>query len=260
MHGVCIMTLIMYENPFRQYKQLHPYIFLCFVTITLCLYKTTARNPGYQPIENNQIEIIVQEELIEEKQSNESDQFCNQCRIIRPIRTKHCFVCKRCVAKFDHHCFWLGGCVGELNHRQFVVFLFLQTFVLIWLITYFYEGCGNYEYSKVINGITIYSQEYGTFSILIVLFGFFILFTSGLLIFQLYLIGTGSTSYELNKRHKIKYLKNYPHSFNPFDYGLFRNFKIVFFHGNQLRDWEPLKPPIKEKKSQITNEKEFICC
>ena len=65
----------------------------------------------------------------------------------------------------------------------------------------------------------------------------------------MYLIGTGSTSYELNKRHKIKYLKNYPNNFNPFDYGLLRNIKIVFFHKNSLREWELLKPPIKDKKS-----------
>jgi len=49
--------------------------------------------------------------------------FCSSCLVRRPIRSKHCSVCDRCVARFDHHCPWVGNCIGEKNHKYFVGYL-----------------------------------------------------------------------------------------------------------------------------------------
>lgn len=38
--------------------------------------------------------------------------FCPACGIWQKLRSKHCNLCNRCVAKYDHHCFWMGECAA----------------------------------------------------------------------------------------------------------------------------------------------------
>lgn len=50
-------------------------------------------------------------------------QVCRTCQILKPARSKHCSVCKRCVAKMDHHCVFINNCVGYNNQAYFVLLL-----------------------------------------------------------------------------------------------------------------------------------------
>jgi hypothetical protein len=54
-------------------------------------------------------------------QSNSS--YCHACRAFKPLRSKHCRTCDRCVSQFDHHCPWLGACIGQRNRVPFYLFV-----------------------------------------------------------------------------------------------------------------------------------------
>ncbi|KAK4155686.1 Palmitoyltransferase SWF1 [Chaetomidium leptoderma] len=54
---------------------------------------------------------------------------CSTCCFLKPARSKHCSVCKRCIAKNDHHCIFINNCVGAKNYHWFILLL-LSTAIL----------------------------------------------------------------------------------------------------------------------------------
>jgi len=56
-------------------------------------------------------------------ETKEIPNFCTTCMVRKPLRSKHCKTCHRCVARFDHHCGWLNNCVGTNNIGLFLVCL-----------------------------------------------------------------------------------------------------------------------------------------
>ncbi|OMP88537.1 Palmitoyltransferase swf1 [Diplodia seriata] len=68
---------------------------------------------------------------------------CRTCHLPKPARSKHCPICKTCVARMDHHCIWVNNCVGRENYRWFLALLLSTTLVLLYgaylaLIVYLY--------------------------------------------------------------------------------------------------------------------------
>ncbi|KAG2005590.1 ankyrin repeat domain-containing protein 50 [Coprinopsis cinerea AmutBmut pab1-1] len=115
-----------------QQPQSHSLAHLMFgLALGLCAYnffRAITLDPGTcpKPASDEELKQII-EDLASEGRLN-GQTFCIQCMARKPLRSKHCRVCDKCVARSDHHCPWVWNCVGSNNHRQFL--LFVMTLVI----------------------------------------------------------------------------------------------------------------------------------
>lgn len=96
---------------------------LCFGLCIYNFFRAITLDPGTAPKPSSDAELkSIIEDLASEGRLN-GQTFCVPCMAKRPLRSKHCRICDKCVARHDHHCPWVWNCVGVNNHRQFVVFV-----------------------------------------------------------------------------------------------------------------------------------------
>ncbi|EKM76159.1 hypothetical protein AGABI1DRAFT_108919 [Agaricus bisporus var. burnettii JB137-S8] len=119
-----IVTRVLLNKPsYTESVSQSPYfagiIFSSIIWVTFC-WITRLVNPP-KPSSDEELRSII-EDLASEGRLN-GQTFCIQCMAKKPLRSKHCRVCDRCIARSDHHCPWVWNCVGANNHRQFVLFV-----------------------------------------------------------------------------------------------------------------------------------------
>lgn len=129
----------------------HFSILTSLTALWFTLYRTATRDPGFVITssstgtpETSQASYIVAEIVDTEvlriaNGSNDGParrpallkRFCTTCLVKKPLRSKHCRACNRCVARFDHHCPWVNNCVGQGNHHWFILYLASTSFSLL---------------------------------------------------------------------------------------------------------------------------------
>ncbi|KAJ7735914.1 ankyrin repeat-containing domain protein [Mycena metata] len=96
--------------------QSHAFTHLLFgLSVGLCAYnffRAVTLDPGTcpKPASDAELKSII-EDLASEGRLN-GQTFCIQCMARKPLRSKHCRVCDKCIARSDHHCPWVWNC-GE---------------------------------------------------------------------------------------------------------------------------------------------------
>ncbi|WOK95073.1 hypothetical protein Cni_G03780 [Canna indica] len=160
-------------------------------------------------------------------------QLCVTCKIVKPVRAKHCSTCDRCVEQFDHHCPWVSNCIGKRNKWDFFMFLFLEVSAMI--IT------GAVTLTRIVKDPSPPSfggwlshnatEHPGAISFLIM--DFLLLIQVAILTYvQASQISRNVTTNEMANAMRYSYLRGPGGRFrNPFDHGVHRNCSDFLFKG-----------------------------
>lgn len=133
---------------------------------------------------------------------------CHSCHVVRPLRSKHCKVMRRCIHKFDHYCPFVHNAVSRDNYKYFmgVIFFFPFCYVSFMWMTYVYWRRGG-ELSWMFTMFLIYST-------------FLCMMVCALLQYHYTLITRNLTTNEEINVQRYTYLHNEFSRFsNPFDKG-----------------------------------------
>ncbi len=178
---------------------------------------------------------------------------CIHCEIAPPLRSHHCKICDKCVATFDHHCGFIGTCIGERNHCRFYWFLLIQFIgflkccsiistsplsVTCWL---------NMPCRKMLHANIMY------WDILVVVaakcYVYMLTFLASTMVaLHSWLMLTNGTTFELEKREHIEYLRGVELCDVPFSNGLPANLRmfccmrdtIVGICKKSRNEWKPI--------------------
>ena len=115
--------------------------------------------------------------------------YCGECKSYVKKLSKHCRVCDRCVEEFDHHCIWLNNCVGSKNYKLFISLIYVfEIDLTIFLIS----GSLLWNEGRWEN----YLVEMIFVWIMMVILTIFWLLNLSLIIFHMFLIRKGTTTYD----------------------------------------------------------------
>ncbi|KYQ89878.1 Ankyrin repeat-containing protein [Tieghemostelium lacteum] len=167
-----------------------------------------------------------------DRESLDIPETCSSCLINKPIRTKHCRTCNKCIARFDHHCAWINNCVGINNNQLFIYQLLLTCLLFIITIIFNLKYFNNNRNDSL--EIPVWSSEfiswiqyqYQNNKALFIYFNFEIIvmvWVLKLLYTQIYGIIFNITMFEIMRQKITKRLVN------PYDRGVKENIREFFF-------------------------------
>eukprot|EP00041_Stephanoeca_diplocostata_P020420 m.456700 g.456700 ORF g.456700 m.456700 type:complete len:435 (+) comp21575_c0_seq1:257-1561(+) len=213
------------------------YIALFFSSLCIgvsAFYLANTSNPGFVCPEE---QFSIKPQGLTAKQIEEHFEWCKICLLARPVRAKHCFVCKRCVRKFDHHCPYIGRCIGERNHGYFLIATLVNGALALFSVVLLYPLLprGNRDGMENLTNASVLMLSFVLSVIGSLGFGM-------IGIMHFYLVSSGITTWEFVRRKRIRYLREYQYG-NPFDEGFFRNiYKVLTQPMHAARDWAAMLP------------------
>ncbi|KAG9156665.1 hypothetical protein Leryth_006624 [Lithospermum erythrorhizon] len=204
-------------------------------------YRCSSKDPGYIIMNSHDPQNMRDDEPLLKFEKNHPallagnwSQLCSTCKIVRPLRAKHCSTCDRCVEQFDHHCPWVSNCIGKKNKWDFFAFILLEVSAMV--IT------GAVALTRLLtdplapSGFGTWLSHAGNQHIGVVLFLFadFFLFSAVavLTVVQASQISRNITTNEMANAMRYSYLRGPGGRFrNPYDHGIKKNCSDFLING-----------------------------
>ena len=121
-----IIPLFTVVLPFRGPSDYIVHLLGMLLVCVFAFFYTSCKDPGF---------IKKSESISFLKLNKFFDQslLCPTCKILKPADSRHCYICNKCVGRFDHHCQWVNNCIGAGNHNVFYFFLLTMWSYLIYI-------------------------------------------------------------------------------------------------------------------------------
>lgn len=121
----CVLTFFFAILPKVIFKRFFASLILAglIVVFSYCFYKSMILNPGYVPVPADSSVIYKDVKELIALGKFDTEHFCINTFIRKPLRSKYSRVANRLVARFDHYCPWVYNDVGVRNHKVFITFV-----------------------------------------------------------------------------------------------------------------------------------------
>ncbi|XP_014509439.1 probable protein S-acyltransferase 23 isoform X1 [Vigna radiata var. radiata] len=204
-------------------------------------YKCSSKDPGYIRMNMRDTQDTKDDEPLLKIEINNPallagnwSQLCATCKIVRPLRAKHCSTCDRCVEQFDHHCPWVSNCIGKKNKWDFFAFLILEVSAMlvtggVCLTRVLTDPLAPHSFGAWIQHVG--KNHTGAISFLIA--DFFLFFgVFALTVVQASQISRNITTNEMANAMRYSYLRGPGGRFrNPYDHGIKKNCSDFLING-----------------------------
>ncbi|KAG7660675.1 AKR1 [[Candida] subhashii] len=91
---------------------------------TWTFFKSMFINPGFVPTPSDNSVILAQVTDLVKLGKFDTDHFCVNSFVRKPLRSRYSRYNKKLIARFDHYCPWVYNDIGVRNHKLFMAFIY----------------------------------------------------------------------------------------------------------------------------------------
>ncbi|KAK6463945.1 hypothetical protein DFJ63DRAFT_56650 [Scheffersomyces coipomensis] len=106
-------------------------------------FKAMFINPGFVPTPTDHSIILTQVKQLIQLGKFDTDHFCVNTFIRKPLRSRYSNYNKKLIARFDHYCPWVYNEIGVRNHKLFMTFVYALN---ISILLFTYISCKYFDY------------------------------------------------------------------------------------------------------------------